>query len=152
SQAIAGMQRHDPSVSYRLCVRCRLPSQAELRHNLRMTAYTAKDFAESFRTVRKNTLTIAQEIPDKDYGFRAAPEIRTVAQALVHVSNISVFQLQIHQVERRTTLAGFDFPAHMQRMIADEHLERSKDEILAVLRERGDAYAKWVEGLDDAFL
>src|SRR5215831_605744 len=117
-----------------------------------MTAYTAKDLADSFRTVRKNTLLIAQEIPETDYGFRAAPDTRTVAQTLVHVSNTTTLALQIHRDERRTTLADFDFPSFMQRVIADEQAARTKDQIVAALRERGEEYANWVESLDDAFL
>jgi hypothetical protein len=29
-----------------------------------MTYYTAKDLADSFRTVRKNTIIVAEEIPE----------------------------------------------------------------------------------------
>src|SRR5581483_8647742 len=36
-----------------------------------MTYYGAADMAASFRTVRGNTITIAEEIGEKDYGFRA---------------------------------------------------------------------------------
>ena len=35
-----------------------------------MTYYGAKDLADSFRTVRKNTLIIAEEIPEEKYGYR----------------------------------------------------------------------------------
>ena len=41
-----------------------------------MNYYGAKDLAGSFRTVRKNTLTIAQDIPEEKYGFRPAPDTR----------------------------------------------------------------------------
>ena len=38
-----------------------------------MTYYGPKDIADSFRTVRKNTIQVAEDIPaDKD-SFRAAP-------------------------------------------------------------------------------
>ncbi len=49
-----------------------------------MTYYGSKELAASFRTVRKNTIVIAEEIPEQHYGFRAAPETRTVAEMLVH--------------------------------------------------------------------
>ena len=45
-----------------------------------MNYYGAKDLADSFRTVRKNTLTIASEIPESNYAFKTTPETRSVAQ------------------------------------------------------------------------
>jgi hypothetical protein len=45
-----------------------------------MNYYGAKELADSLRTVRKNTLIIAEEIPEEHYGFRPAPDTRTVAQ------------------------------------------------------------------------
>lgn len=38
-----------------------------------MNCYGPKELAESFRTVRKNTIRIAEDIPEEKYGFRAAP-------------------------------------------------------------------------------
>lgn len=117
-----------------------------------MTFYTAKDLADACRTVRKNTLIIAGEIPEAQYGYRAAPDTRTVAQTLVHIAMASSLQNQIHAVERRTTLAGFDFPSVMQRMIAEEKTPRNKEQIETLLRENGERWAKWLEGLSDDFL
>ena len=37
-----------------------------------MTYYGAKDLADSFRTVRKNTILVAEEIPEDRYGFQRA--------------------------------------------------------------------------------
>jgi uncharacterized damage-inducible protein DinB len=116
-----------------------------------MTYYGAKDLARSFRTVRGNTLTIAEEIGEQHYGFRATPETRTVAQMLVHIAQIPKLQMQIHAVERRTTLAGFDFPAFIGAMVAEEHTPRSKDQILDLLR-AGEGFAQWLDGLSDSFL
>lgn len=44
-----------------------------------MTYYGAKELADSFRTVRKNTIQVAQDIPEGHYGYRATPETRSVA-------------------------------------------------------------------------
>ena len=44
-----------------------------------MNYYGAKELAAAFRTVRKNTIQIAEEIPEEHYGFHAAPGTRTVA-------------------------------------------------------------------------
>src|SRR5579864_943873 len=118
-----------------------------------MNYYGAKDLAESFRTVRKNTLTIAEEIDEKHYNFRPAPETRTVAQLLVHLGSSSTkLQHQIHGTERRTTLEGFDFPAAIGRIQAEEQKPRTKAQIVALLREDGENFAKWLEGLSDDFL
>jgi uncharacterized damage-inducible protein DinB len=117
-----------------------------------MTYYGAKDLAESFRTVRKNTILVAEEIPEDRYAFQAAPETRTVAQTLFHVAAAAKLQQQIHAIERRTTLEGFDFPAVMRRLIAEEQAPRSKAQIIALLREDGERWAAWMEQLSDGFL
>ena len=84
-----------------------------------MNYYAGKELAASFRTVRKNTLAIAQDIPADKYSFRPAPDTRSVAELLSHIAVSYGFQHQIHAVERRTSLQGFDFPALMQRLTAD---------------------------------
>ena len=117
-----------------------------------MNYYAAKEMADSFRTVRKNTLIIAQEIPQEKYTFRAAPETRSVGELLVHVALAHGFQYQIHATERRTTLEGFDFPSLMKRFTAEEKEPRSKDQILEMLRSSGEKWAGFVEGLSDDFL
>ena len=117
-----------------------------------MNYYGAKDLADSFRTVRKNTILVAEEIPEDRYSFQAAPETRTVAQTFYHVAATPKLQQQIHAVERRTTLEGFDFPAVMRRLIAEEQTPRSKAQIIALLREDGERWAAWMEQLSDAFL
>jgi uncharacterized damage-inducible protein DinB len=117
-----------------------------------MTYYGAKDLARSFQTVRGNTVTIAEEIGEEHYGFRATPETRTVAQLLVHIALLPKLQTQIHAVERRTTLVGFDFPTFIGGLVAEEHKPRSKAQILELLRIGGDSFAQWLGGLSDDFL
>jgi len=51
-----------------------------------MTYYGAKELASSFRTVRNNTIKIAEEIPENKYGFRPAEGCRSVAETLVHIA------------------------------------------------------------------
>ena len=91
-----------------------------------MTYYGAKELAASFRTVRNNTIVVAQEIPEEKYNFQAAPETRTAAQMLTHIAIVPRMARQIHGVEQRTTLEGFDFPGFMSKMIAEEQAVRSK--------------------------
>lgn len=117
-----------------------------------MNYYAAKELAESFRTVRKNTLIIAQDIPQERYAFRAAPEARSVGELLAHIALSHGFQHQVHATERRTTLEGFDFPSLMKRFAAEEKEPRSKDQIVEMLRNSGEKWAGFVEGLSEDFL
>ena len=117
-----------------------------------MNCYGAKELAESFRTVRKNTITIAQELPEEKYSFRPAPNTRTVGELLAHISLAYTFQYQIHGQERRSSLEGFNFPSLMQRLVAEEKGQRSKDQIIEMLRNSGEKWAGWLEGLTDSFL
>jgi uncharacterized damage-inducible protein DinB len=117
-----------------------------------MNYYGPADLAGSFRTVRKNTLVIAEEIPEQHYSFRAAPDTRTVAQTLVHIAMAPGLAEQVHGVERRTTLEGFDFGAYLARVAAEEQRPRTKAQILGLLREQGERFSSWVEGLSEEFL
>jgi uncharacterized damage-inducible protein DinB len=117
-----------------------------------MNYYAAKELADSFRTVRKNTLIIAQELPQEKYAFRAAPEARSVGELLAHIAQAINFQYQVHATERRTTLEGFDFPSLMKQFAAEEKEPRSKDQILEMLQSSGEKWAGWVQGLTDDFL
>ena len=47
--------------------------------------YGGKELARSFRTVRSNTIKIAEEIPEEKYGFRPAEGCRSIAETLVHI-------------------------------------------------------------------
>jgi len=117
-----------------------------------MTYYGGKELAESFRTVRKNTLVIANEIGENHYGFRPAPETRTVANLLVHIAVGGRLQYQIQAVEKRTTLDGFDFPAFFGGVVAEEQKHRSRAEIVSLLQTEGDKFAAWLASLSDDFL
>jgi uncharacterized damage-inducible protein DinB len=117
-----------------------------------MTYYGAREMAASFRTVRKNTVTIAQEIGEEHYGFKATPECRTVAQTLTHLAFGTAWAKQGHGVERLTTLEGYDFMAFFSKLMAEEQTPRSKQEIAAILIEEGENFAKWLESLSDETL
>lgn len=117
-----------------------------------MTYYGTKEIAASFRTVRANTVKLAEEIPEAQYSFRPAPGCRSVAETLVHIALGPRFQEQIHFVEHRSTLVGFDFFGLMGKMAADEQTPRTKAEILELLSTEGEKFAKGVEGLSEEFL
>ena len=117
-----------------------------------MNYYGAKELADSFRTVRKNTLSIAEDIPEAQYGYRASPETRSVAELLVHIASAPGLGERIHGIERRTSLEGFDFPAYIGQAIAREKEPRTKAQVIELLRTEGDRFAGWLEGLSDEFL
>ena len=50
-----------------------------------MNYYGAKELAESLRTVRKNTIQVAEDIPEDKYSFRAAPDTMSVGEMLAHL-------------------------------------------------------------------
>ncbi len=61
-----------------------------------MTYYGGKELSASFRTVRGNTIRIAEEIPDDKYDFRATPDTRTIGRTLAHIALIPSLAFHIH--------------------------------------------------------
>ena len=116
-----------------------------------MTSYGGKELASAFRTVRKNTIQVAEDIPESKYGHVAAPEVRSVARMLTHVAiGPRIFE-EVHK-KRLTTLVGFDFFGALDRFNAEEAKTRSKAEILELLRTEGEQFAAWMETLTPEFL
>lgn len=116
-----------------------------------MSYYGAKELARSFRTVRGNTIQIADEIPENKYDFRAAPDCRTVAQTLVHIASASALHLHLHR-NRIADLNTVNFMELFQPIMAEEGKPRTKAEVIALLRSRGDEFASYLESLSDSFL
>lgn len=117
-----------------------------------MTYYAAKELAEAFRTVRKNTLTIAGDIPEEQYGFRASADTQTVAEMLTHIALANQFPYEIHGVLAITTFEGFDFVKMRDRIMAEAAKKRTKAEIVELLEKDGEQFARWLEGLTEEFL
>ncbi len=117
-----------------------------------MHYYGAKELADSFRTVRNNTIIIAEEIGEEHYGSKVAADTRTVAQLLTHLAAAPGFQHQIHGLEKRNTLEGFDFGSRFAQMAAKEAAPASKAEIIERLRHDGEHFAQWLATLSDDFL
>ena len=117
-----------------------------------MTYYGSKELAASFRTVRNNTIKIAEEIPEEKYGFRPTPESRSVAETLIHIAIGVRLQQQIHFTEQRTTLVGFDFFGFMGAILAAEQKPRTKAEIIELLKTEGEKYAAQLEACTEEIL
>ena len=116
-----------------------------------MTYYGARELADSFNTVRNNTLKIAEEIPEDKYSFAAASGARTVEKLLTHIALGYRFQHMIH-VERRSNFDGIDFGKLMGQWMADEAKPRTKAQVIDLLRREGDTWANFLSGLSEDFL
>ena len=116
-----------------------------------MTYYGGKDLAVAFRTVRNNTIKIAEEIPESKYDFRAAPDCRTIGQTLVHIAVGPTFQHHI-QRNRFDDLTKVNFVELVEKLTAEEARPRTKAEIVAMLKTEGDTFASYLESLPEAFL
>lgn len=113
--------------------------------------YGGKELASAFRTVRKNTIQVAEDIPESKYNFAAASDVRSVARMLTHVAISTRIWEEVHK-KRLTTLAGLDFFGMMDRFNTEEARPRSKAEILELLRSEGEQFAVWMETLTQEFL
>jgi uncharacterized damage-inducible protein DinB len=115
-----------------------------------MLPYGGKDLARAARTVRGNTIQLAEEFSEPQLDFSPAPGVRTVRQLLAHIAASDSFA-GLHK-EKRTSFEGVNFPELVVAMQADEQKPRTKAELIATLKERGEAYASWLETLSDEFL
>jgi len=116
-----------------------------------MTYYGGKELAAAFRTVRGNTIRIAEEIPEDKYDFSAAPDTRSIRQILVHIALGPTFAFEIH-ANKVSDLKTVNFMEMMQRVGAIEAKPRTKAEILAFLKSEGERFASYLDGLNEAFL
>jgi len=113
--------------------------------------YEGKELASAFRTVRKNTIQVAEDIPESKYGYVAAPDTRTVAQMLTHVAVATRIYMDLNR-PGLTTLAGIDFPSYIEPFLAEEKKHCSKAELIDMLRMEGEKFAGWLETLTPEFL
>jgi uncharacterized damage-inducible protein DinB len=119
---------------------------------LDMTYYGAKEMAESFRTVRKNTIQVAEDIPEDQYSYRAAPDTMSVGEMLAHLAATPHWAQQCFFVEKKTTVAMEDFGRWMGELGAKAKALTSKAQIVEALKTNGEAFAKQLESLSEAEL
>jgi uncharacterized damage-inducible protein DinB len=116
-----------------------------------MNYYGAKHLADSFRTVRKNTLAIAEAIPEDKYEFKAAPEVMSVRELLAHLAISPMWHIDVH-TRKVADLDFAFFGVRMQQAQAEQQALRTKAEVLRALTDNGERFATFVEGLDEATL
>ena len=117
-----------------------------------MVAYGSTELANAFRTVRRNTVQIAEEIPEDKYDYVAAPGVRSVSSLLRHIAYGNLIYDDMHRDKRVTTLKGYDFGAIVARSEAEERKPRSKSEIIELLKTEGERFAGWMQSLSPEFL
>jgi uncharacterized damage-inducible protein DinB len=98
--------------------------------------------------VRKNTIAIAEDIPAEKYDFKATADVRSVAELLAHIAVITRWPIEMHSAG--LSFVDFQtFAASLARAREDENALRTKDEIVATLRTKGEAFATFLETLDE---
>lgn len=112
-----------------------------------MQNYGATQMADSWRTVRKNTIRIAEEIPADQYGFQATPDTMTVAQILAHLASYTHWVEQVHFVERKTEVTGPDFGRYLGEGGAMAAALTTKEAIVDALTARGESFARHLDAM-----
>ena len=116
-----------------------------------MTYYGGKDLAAAFRTVRENTIKIAEEIPENKYDFKPAPDCRSVRETLAHIAVSTGFQSHVHR-NKISDMKSLNFMELFQKFQAEESKPRTKAELIAFLKSEGAKFAEYLEGLEEPFL
>jgi len=117
-----------------------------------MRLYSRKQLADGIRTIRRNTVLIAEDIPESHYGYRPTADSRSVAEILTHIAMMSQFDRILHEDEHVATLEGFDFGKLVRKSEMDEKKPVSKTELIELLRTSGEGWARWVEALPEEIL
>ena len=117
-----------------------------------MSLYGIRQLVDGMHAVRANTILIAGDIPESEYGYRPTPESRSVAETLVHIVWLASFDRLVHEDKHLDSLDGFDFGAAIQESQAEERRPRSRAEIVALLRSEGERWVQWVERLPEELL
>ncbi len=116
-----------------------------------MTYYGGKELAAAFRTVRGNTIKIAADIPEDKYDFKAAPEVRSVREMLVHIALGTTFADHIHR-NRIADVMKVNFQEIVAAINAEQAQPRTKDQIIELLQKSGEAFASFLESLAETVL
>src|ERR1700730_2100526 len=116
-----------------------------------MSSYGGRELASAFRTVRKNTIQVAEDIPESQYGHGAAPECKSVGRMLAHIGIATRIWDEIHRKQRLTTLASVNFLEWRDRLDAEEGKQRTKAEIVQLLRPGGEQFAAGVGKVTPGF-
>jgi uncharacterized damage-inducible protein DinB len=116
-----------------------------------MTYYGGKQLADAFRTVRKNTIQIANDIPEDKYDFKAAPDTNSIRDMLIHLALGTTFATYVH-TNKITDMSKVDFQELVTKITTEQAKPRSKAEIVALLEAEGETFASYLAELTEPFL
>jgi uncharacterized damage-inducible protein DinB len=114
-----------------------------------MNYYGAKEMAESWRTVRKNTLQVAEDIPEEQYAYRAAPDTMSVAEIFAHLATSPHWAEQAHFVDKKTSISMDDFGRWMGEAGKLGGALTAKAAIVDALKSNGESFARSLEAMTD---
>jgi len=114
-----------------------------------VTYYSGKDLARSFRTVRRNTIQIATEIPEDKYSHRATPDTRSVLETLQHITANPTWQHKLHGHDKKTFVAFEDFMTYIGGATQYGATLATKDALLKALETDGETFASFLDALGD---
>jgi uncharacterized damage-inducible protein DinB len=117
-----------------------------------MNYYGAKDLADSFRTVRKNTIQVAEDIPEDKYAYRPTPDTMSVGELLAHLATTPHWAQQCHFVEKKAAVSMEDFGRWMGEIGGRSKALATKTAIIDLLKSNGEEFAAQVEQMTDAQL
>jgi uncharacterized damage-inducible protein DinB len=113
--------------------------------------YGGKQMAEAFRTVRANTIALAEDIPDDKYSFSPTADTRTVAAQLAHIACSSAWQIAL--CADRVTFVDFErYGKSIADATARAQTLTTKAAVLRALEEEGARFASFLESLPDEAL
>jgi uncharacterized damage-inducible protein DinB len=114
-----------------------------------MLYYGAQQLADAWRTVRKNTIQIAEEIPEEQYGFRASADTMTVGELLAHMATSQRWAIMMIFEEKKENVTVDDFPRYFGSAAAEASALTTKDAIVAALKANGEDVASRLQGVTE---
>src|SRR4029078_7432697 len=108
--------------------------------------YGARDIAESFRTVRKNTIQIAEDIPADKYGFKAAEGVKSDGATRAHIALSTGWQIHVHG-QRISSIDFSYFAARAPQIAVQEKALQTKEQILGTVKTHGEEFASAVAAM-----
>ena len=117
-----------------------------------MNYYSGRDCGNAFRTVRKNTIQVALDIPAERWGFRPTPDSLSVHEILAHLASYTTWYLKLHRDEKKDFVSFEVFGVYMGSTKAFEQSLDTREAVLAALESEGEAFASMLDAMTDETL
>jgi uncharacterized damage-inducible protein DinB len=117
-----------------------------------MNYYSGIDCGKAFRTVRKNTIQVALDIPAEQWGFRPTPDSLSVHEILAHLASYTTWYLKLHRDEKMDFVSFEQFGIYMGATKAFEQALDTREGVLAALESEGEAFAAMLDDMSDQTL